>query len=184
MAIEDGVMKMRPVADGIEIGPGDRVEFKPGGLHFMLTGIDAALVAEDEIELTLEFEKAGWVRAAVSSSRAGDDQGAPPLSGTGAARAAFLPKGELPWADAPAPTTTSSGISRKKTSAMPNSLPSSRQDSLPDETERKDGAFDKDKRPGVSSAEQLGDLPPSRSAGANPDDAVDPVPDRTSDPRV
>lgn len=58
------------------------------------------------------------------------------------------------------------------------------QDSLPDETERKDGAFDKDKRPGVSSAEQLGNLPPSRSAGANPDDAVDPVPDRTSDPRV
>ncbi|MBL0934471.1 MAG: hypothetical protein IBJ07_06945 [Rhizobiaceae bacterium] len=58
------------------------------------------------------------------------------------------------------------------------------QDSLPDETERKDGAFDKDKRPGVSSAEQLGNLPPSRSAGANPDDAVDPVPDRTADPRV
>lgn len=58
------------------------------------------------------------------------------------------------------------------------------QDSLPDETERKDGAFDKDKRPGVSSAEQLGDLPPSRNAGANPDDAVDPVPDRTADPRV
>lgn len=61
MAIEDGVMKMRPIADGIEIGPGDRVEFKPGGLHFMLTGIDAALVAEDEIELTLDFEKAGSV---------------------------------------------------------------------------------------------------------------------------
>ncbi|MGQ2907533.1 MAG: hypothetical protein ACT6QU_06205 [Aliihoeflea sp.] len=58
------------------------------------------------------------------------------------------------------------------------------QDSLPDETERKDGAFDKDKRPGVSSAEQLGNLPPSRSAGANPDDAVDPVPYRTLDPRV
>lgn len=61
MAIEDGVMKMRPVEGGIEIGPGDRVEFKPGGLHFMLTGIDEALVAEDEIELTLEFEKAGSV---------------------------------------------------------------------------------------------------------------------------
>jgi hypothetical protein len=58
------------------------------------------------------------------------------------------------------------------------------QDSLPDETERKDGAFDKDKRPGVSSAEQLGNLPPSRSAGASPDEAVDPVPDRTTDPRV
>ena len=57
-------------------------------------------------------------------------------------------------------------------------------DSLPDEAEKKDGEFEKDKRPGVSSAEQLGDLPPSRNAGANPDDAVDPVPDRTADPRV
>jgi periplasmic copper chaperone A len=61
MTIEDGVMKMRPVEGGIEIGPGDRVEFKPGGLHFMLTGIDEALVAKDEIELTLNFEKAGRV---------------------------------------------------------------------------------------------------------------------------
>jgi copper(I)-binding protein len=61
MAVENGVMKMRPAEGGIEIGPGDRVEFKPGGLHFMLTGIDEALVAEDEIELTLEFEKAGSV---------------------------------------------------------------------------------------------------------------------------
>lgn len=61
MTIEDGVMKMRPVEGGIEIGPGDRVEFKPGGLHFMLAGIDEAPVAGDEIELTLEFEKAGSV---------------------------------------------------------------------------------------------------------------------------
>lgn len=61
MAIEDGVMKMRPVEGGIEIGPGDRVDFKPGDLHLMLTGIDERLVAEDEIELTLDFEKAGSV---------------------------------------------------------------------------------------------------------------------------
>lgn len=61
MTIEDGVMTMRPIEDGIEIGPGDKVEFKPGGLHFMLNGIDEALVAEDEIELTLNFEKAGAV---------------------------------------------------------------------------------------------------------------------------
>jgi len=54
-------MTMRPIEHGIEIGPGDKVEFKPGGLHFMLNGIDEALVAEDEIELTLNFEKAGAV---------------------------------------------------------------------------------------------------------------------------
>ncbi len=59
--VEMHEMRVRPVEGGIEIGPGDRVEFKPGGLHFMLTGIDEALVAENEIELTLEFEKAGSV---------------------------------------------------------------------------------------------------------------------------
>ena len=53
-----------------------------------------------------------------------------------------------------------------------------------DEAEKRDGEFEKDKRPGVSSAEQLGDLPPSRNAGAQPEDAVDPVPNRTADPRV
>ncbi|MCO6390206.1 hypothetical protein GTW25_04085 [Aliihoeflea aestuarii] len=58
------------------------------------------------------------------------------------------------------------------------------QDSLPDEAEKRDGEFEKDKRPGVSSAEQLGDLPPSRNAGSSPEDAVDRVPDRPSDPRV
>lgn len=57
----DGTTEMRPIEDGIAIGPGDRVEFKPGGLHFMLTGIDEALAPGDEIEVTLDFEKAGRV---------------------------------------------------------------------------------------------------------------------------
>ncbi|MDF1598860.1 copper chaperone PCu(A)C [Mesorhizobium sp. YIM 152430] len=61
MAIENGVMEMRPVEGGIGIGPGDRVEFKPAGLHFMLAGIGETLLAEDEIEMTLDFEKAGTV---------------------------------------------------------------------------------------------------------------------------
>jgi hypothetical protein len=66
-------------------------------------------------------------------------------------------------------------------SERPSDVP---RDSLPDEAEKRDGEFEKDKRPGVSSAEQLGDLPPSRNAGATPEDAVDPVPDNTGDPRV
>src|SRR5450631_2125340 len=35
MSMDDGVMKMRPVAGGIEIKPGQTVELKPGGYHVM-----------------------------------------------------------------------------------------------------------------------------------------------------
>src|ERR1700674_5495576 len=35
MSMDNGVMKMRGVGKGIEIKPGQTVEFKPGGYHLM-----------------------------------------------------------------------------------------------------------------------------------------------------
>src|SRR3954470_21527212 len=35
MKMANGVMQMRPIAGGIEIKPGQFVEFKPGGFHLM-----------------------------------------------------------------------------------------------------------------------------------------------------
>lgn len=58
---DNGVMKMRPVAGGIEIPPGKTVELKPGGMHVMLMGLTAPLVEGQDVELTLIFEKAGPV---------------------------------------------------------------------------------------------------------------------------
>jgi len=61
MSMDNGVMKMRPLANGIEIKPGQTVEFKPGGYHLMFVGISKPLEQGKRVKGTLEFEKAGKV---------------------------------------------------------------------------------------------------------------------------
>ena len=61
MAMENGVMIMRPVEGGLEIKPGESVELKPGSYHVMLMGLKEALQKGQPVKGTLEFEKAGKV---------------------------------------------------------------------------------------------------------------------------
>ena len=61
MKMEGGVMKMRPLANGIEIKPGETVELKPGGYHLMFMGLKQQLKAGETVKGTLEFAKAGKV---------------------------------------------------------------------------------------------------------------------------
>ncbi len=61
----DGVMSMRPRPDGFEIPAGGTVELKPGGKHVMLMGLTDPLKADEIIEITLNFEKAGAVKVQV-----------------------------------------------------------------------------------------------------------------------
>lgn len=61
MEMKDGVMVMRPVEGGVEIPAGGEVEFKPGGYHLMLMGLEKPLVEGERVKGTLEFEKAGTV---------------------------------------------------------------------------------------------------------------------------
>lgn len=61
MLMEEGIMKMRPVAGGVEIKPGQTVEFKPGGYHLMFVGIDKPVEQGKRVKGTLQFEKAGKV---------------------------------------------------------------------------------------------------------------------------
>jgi copper(I)-binding protein len=61
MSMDNGVMKMRPLANGIEIKPGQTVEFKPGSYHVMFVGLKGALEQGQLLKATLEFEKAGKV---------------------------------------------------------------------------------------------------------------------------
>lgn len=61
MSMADGVMKMRPVTKGLEIKPGQTIEFKPGGYHVMFVGLNKQLVEGEKINATLQFEKAGKV---------------------------------------------------------------------------------------------------------------------------
>ena len=62
-SMDDGVMRMRPMADGVVIPAGGRVEFKPRALHLMLIGLQAPLAAGSTVPLTLEFARAGKVGA-------------------------------------------------------------------------------------------------------------------------
>jgi len=59
MSMENGVMKMRPLGKGLEIKPGQTVEFKPGGYHAMFVGLKAPFEEGQHVNATLEFEKAG-----------------------------------------------------------------------------------------------------------------------------
>ena len=61
--MDDGVMRMRPMADGVAIPAGGRVEFKPRALHLMFMGLQAPLAAGTTVPVTLEFARAGKVSA-------------------------------------------------------------------------------------------------------------------------
>jgi copper(I)-binding protein len=61
MSMDNGVMKMRPLANGIEIKPGQTVEFKPGGHHVMFVGLNKPIALGEPVKATLTFEKAGKV---------------------------------------------------------------------------------------------------------------------------
>ena len=62
---DEGVMKMRPVEDGLTVQPGGAVSMKPGGLHVMIMGLDGQLPKGSTLPLTLDFAKAGKVQLSV-----------------------------------------------------------------------------------------------------------------------
>jgi copper(I)-binding protein len=61
MSMDNDIMTMRKLADGLPLPAGQIVEMKPGGLHMMLMGVAAPYKAGDMVRATLTFEKAGTV---------------------------------------------------------------------------------------------------------------------------
>jgi periplasmic copper chaperone A len=61
MNMDNGVMKMRPVANGVEIKPGQSVAFSPGGYHVMFVGLKKSFEQGQHVPALLQFEKAGKV---------------------------------------------------------------------------------------------------------------------------
>jgi copper(I)-binding protein len=55
----NGVSKMRPIADGLEIKPGQTVALKPGSYHLMFTDLKQPLAQGEHVKGTLVFAKAG-----------------------------------------------------------------------------------------------------------------------------
>lgn len=61
MAMNNGVMTMRPLDKGLTIEPGKTVKLAPGGYHLMLMDLKGPFKQGDKVPFTLEFEKAGKV---------------------------------------------------------------------------------------------------------------------------
>jgi periplasmic copper chaperone A len=75
MVEDNGVMKMRLLKDGIEIKPGETVEFKPGVLHLMLVALKQPIQKGDRVKGTLTFEKAGSIEVEYPALGAGETPG-------------------------------------------------------------------------------------------------------------
>ncbi|MEM8651312.1 MAG: copper chaperone PCu(A)C [Pseudomonadota bacterium] len=61
MKMTDGIMKMRPLADGLAIPPGETVILKSGAEHLMFMKLKEPMTEGETRTVTLSFEKAGEV---------------------------------------------------------------------------------------------------------------------------
>lgn len=59
MRLENNVMKMSALKDGLELPAGKPVELKPGSFHLMLLDLAQPLKAGSSVPLTLVFRQAG-----------------------------------------------------------------------------------------------------------------------------
>jgi len=59
MSMENDIMRMRPLPNGLEIKPGETVELKPGGFHIMGIGLSGSFTEGETVKGTLTFEHAG-----------------------------------------------------------------------------------------------------------------------------
>lgn len=71
MNVVDDVMVMRPIAGGIAIAPGEKVEMRPGGTHLMFLDLDQPFAEGGSVAVTLSFEKAGAVEIELPVVKAG-----------------------------------------------------------------------------------------------------------------
>jgi hypothetical protein len=65
MAMNNGVMTMRPLDKGLTIEPGKTVKLAPGGSHLMMFDLKGPLKQGDKVPVTLELEKAGKVQVSL-----------------------------------------------------------------------------------------------------------------------
>lgn len=55
VAMQDGVMKMRPLKDGLAVPAGAEILLAPGGFHLMLIGLNRQLETGGQVRIELEF---------------------------------------------------------------------------------------------------------------------------------
>ena len=76
MRLEDGVMRMNEIPDGIPVPAGGTVTLEPGGLHVMFMRLPEGLEAGTEFPATLVFRNAGEVEVSFTVEERGTPDGA------------------------------------------------------------------------------------------------------------
>ena len=66
MAVNNGLMTMRPLDTGLTIEPGQTVKLAPGGYHLMMFDLKGPLKQGEAVPITLKFEKAGEVKVSLA----------------------------------------------------------------------------------------------------------------------
>lgn len=59
------IKKNESMPDGLALPPGKTVELKPGGHYIVLKGLTRPIIKDDEVPVTLTFERAGKVEIAL-----------------------------------------------------------------------------------------------------------------------
>lgn len=106
MQVENGIMKMRPLPDGLEIKPGETVTLRPGGHHVMFEQLREPLRQGRSIPATLDFAKAGRVNVEFAVEAVG-------------ARAPAAHQGTAPGAAMPGGQTAPTGHAMPSGGSMP-----------------------------------------------------------------
>jgi periplasmic copper chaperone A len=61
MALDKGIMTMRPIEGGLFIEAGKTLKFEPGGRHLTFIGLAAPFTESEQVSVSLAFESAGKV---------------------------------------------------------------------------------------------------------------------------
>lgn len=75
MTMTDGVMRMRRLAEGLEIPAGGSAELKPGGMHLMFIDLKKQLVAGETVPLKLTFKSGAVIELKLPIRALGSSSG-------------------------------------------------------------------------------------------------------------
>jgi len=75
MSMDNGVMQMRPLGDGLEVPAHGSVTLKPGADHLMLVGLKRQLKEGEEVAITLDFDQGVVLPIKVAIKAAGAEHG-------------------------------------------------------------------------------------------------------------
>jgi periplasmic copper chaperone A len=91
MSMQDGIMTMRPLDDGLAIPPDATVTLVPGGDHIMFIGLTAPFEEGQRVPVSLNFERAGKIETSFEVGSVGAKGPGLQIASTEPAMAAAAP---------------------------------------------------------------------------------------------